>query len=84
MELLLGPLLFLLSAYFSATETAVYRANWIRLTEWAGRRVPGAGTALRDEAHTLVRIPMAPGAESLNAAVAASVLIYEARRRALA
>lgn len=47
MELLLGPLLFLLSACFSATETAVYRANWIRLTEWAGRRVPGAGTALR-------------------------------------
>jgi len=47
MELLLGPLLFLSSAFFSATETAVYRANWIRLTEWAGRRVAGAGAALR-------------------------------------
>jgi putative hemolysin len=46
-ELLLSSVLFLFSFYFSATESSVYRANWIRLTEWAGRRVPGAGTALR-------------------------------------
>jgi putative hemolysin len=46
-ELLLGILLFFLSGFFSAGETSVYRANWIRLTEWASRRVAGAGAALR-------------------------------------
>ena len=35
---------------------------------------------LRDLPHTLIRIPMVAGAESLNAAVAASLLLYEARR----
>jgi TrmH family RNA methyltransferase len=38
---------------------------------------------LRDLPHSLIRIPMVAGAESLNAAVAASLLIYEARRHAL-
>lgn len=33
--------------------------------------------------HTTIHIPMAPGAESLNAAVAASILILAARRHAL-
>jgi RNA methyltransferase, TrmH family len=33
--------------------------------------------------HTLVRIPMVAGTESLNAAVAAAILVYEARRHAL-
>ncbi|MBM3323517.1 HlyC/CorC family transporter, partial [candidate division WOR-3 bacterium] len=47
MELLLCALLFLLSGCFSAGEVMVYRANWIRLTNWANRRVPGAHTALR-------------------------------------
>ncbi len=46
MELLLGAVLMLLSGFFSAAETAVYRANWIRLTEWTRRRIAGAGTAL--------------------------------------
>ncbi|MFO7639019.1 MAG: CNNM domain-containing protein [bacterium] len=39
--------LVLLSGFFSGTETAVYRAHWVRLTNWAERRTPGAGTALR-------------------------------------
>jgi CBS domain containing-hemolysin-like protein len=46
MELLLCALLFLASGCFSASEVMVYRANWIRLTNWAGHKVPGARTAL--------------------------------------
>jgi putative hemolysin len=44
---LVGILLLLLaSASFSGTETALYRANWIRLTNWVERGRPGARTAL--------------------------------------
>jgi len=39
-------LLLLASAFFSGTETALYRSNWIRLTNWAERGVAGARTAL--------------------------------------
>jgi TrmH family RNA methyltransferase len=45
-----------------------------------GGEAHGPQDAARDLPHTLVRIPMVSGAESLNAAVAASLLIYEARR----
>lgn len=48
-----------------------------------GGEAHGLRDALRGLPHTLVRIPMVPGAESLNAAVAASLLIYEARRHVL-
>ncbi|MBN1564355.1 MAG: RNA methyltransferase [Anaerolineae bacterium] len=44
----------------------------------------GAGDALRDLLHTTIRIPMVAGAESLNAGVAASIVIYAARRHTLA
>jgi putative hemolysin len=47
MELLLGLLLILASGFFSGSETAVYRANWIRLTNWASRNIAGAKTALQ-------------------------------------
>jgi CBS domain containing-hemolysin-like protein len=39
-------LLLLASAFFSRTETALYRSNWIRLTNWAERGMAGARTAL--------------------------------------
>jgi TrmH family RNA methyltransferase len=40
-----------------------------------------AESAAQDVPHTLIKIPMEAGAESLNAAIAASILIYEARRQ---
>jgi len=44
---LIGILLLLgASAAFSGTETALYRANWIRLTNWAERGLAGARAAL--------------------------------------
>ncbi len=46
MELLLCAMLFFLSGCFSASEVMVYRANWVRLINWANRKVPGARTAL--------------------------------------
>ncbi|HDQ98744.1 MAG TPA: DUF21 domain-containing protein [candidate division WOR-3 bacterium] len=39
--------LILLSGFFSGSETALYRANWVRLTHWANRGRSGAGLALR-------------------------------------
>ncbi len=47
MELLFGFLLILATGFFSGSETAVYRANWIRLTNWASRSIAGAKSALQ-------------------------------------
>jgi putative hemolysin len=47
MELLFGFFLILATGFFSGSETAVYRANWIRLTNWASRNTPGAKSALQ-------------------------------------
>jgi putative hemolysin len=47
MELLFGFFLILASGFYSGSETAVYRANWIRLTNWASRNIAGARTALQ-------------------------------------
>ncbi len=47
MDLLVGFLLILATGFFAGSETAVYRANWIRLTNWAGRNIPGAKSALQ-------------------------------------
>jgi putative hemolysin len=46
MDLLLGTLLILATGFYSGSESAVYRANWIRLRHWAGRNIPGARAAL--------------------------------------
>lgn len=46
MELVGIILLLAASAFFSSTETALYRANWIRLSNWAERGVAGARAAL--------------------------------------
>lgn len=48
-----------------------------------GGEAHGFAAAAAQIPHNRVRIPMAPGAESLNAAVAAAVLIYAARAHAL-
>jgi putative hemolysin len=46
MDLLLGTLLILFTGFYAGSETAVYRANWIRLRHWVGRNIPGARSAL--------------------------------------
>jgi TrmH family RNA methyltransferase len=48
-----------------------------------GGEAHGFSRAAQTMPHTRIRIPMVAGAESLNAAVAASLLIYEARRHRL-
>jgi CBS domain containing-hemolysin-like protein len=47
MQLAAALALVVLSGFFAGSETAVYRAHWIRLTDWSRRRVAGAGLALR-------------------------------------
>lgn len=47
MELLALLILLLFSGFFSASEIAVYRANWIRLAHWVERRRGGAKLALK-------------------------------------
>jgi len=49
-----------------------------------GGEAHGFGQAAARVAHTRIRIPMAPGAESLNAAIAAAVLIFAARAHTFA
>ena len=46
-----------------------------------GNEGAGLPAEMQRSADTLVRIPLAGGVESLNAAVAASVLLYEAVRQ---
>ncbi len=54
--------------------------DWLRPSAIViGGEAHGPRTTIRDLPHTPVRIPMVTGAESLNAAVAASILIYAAR-----
>lgn len=48
-----------------------------------GGEAHGFAQSASDVPHQLIRIPMAPGAESLNAAVAASIMIFEAQRHRL-
>lgn len=47
MGLALALVLIPLSGFFSGSETAVYRVQWIRLTNWAAQRAGGAALALR-------------------------------------
>ena len=56
-------------------------ADWSRT--WAiiiGSEAHGAGDAARQLATTSIRIPMAADTESLNAAVAAGIIMFEAMR----
>ena len=45
-----------------------------------GNEGAGVGAALSAAAHRRVAIPLAPGVESLNVAVAAGILLYEVAR----
>jgi putative hemolysin len=47
MGLALALVLIPLTGFFSGSETALYRGQWIRLTTWAARKAGGAGLALR-------------------------------------
>jgi CBS domain containing-hemolysin-like protein len=47
MELLSTFLLIVITGFFEGSETAIYRANWIRITHWLNRRIPGAREATR-------------------------------------
>ncbi len=46
MDLLLGFFLIVIAGFYAGSETALYNANWIRLTNWVKRSLPGARTAL--------------------------------------
>jgi tRNA G18 (ribose-2'-O)-methylase SpoU len=46
-----------------------------------GNETTGLSTAWRDAAHQTVRIPITGAASSLNAAVAGTVVLYEASRQ---
>jgi len=48
---------------------------------WIGREGGGLPSAVLDRVSRRVRIPMAPGVESLSAGAAAAVLLYEAHRQ---
>ncbi len=63
-------------------DVSYQAADWAH--PWAliiGSEAHGASEGARILAHQQVYIPMASGAESLNAAVAAGILLFEARRQ---
>lgn len=63
-------------------ELEVWRADLRRpLLLVVGGEDRGLGRLVREKCDFLVRLPMQPGVESLNASVAAAVLLYEARRQ---
>lgn len=47
MELLATVILILGTGLYAGSETALYRASWVRLVNWLNRRVAGANLALR-------------------------------------
>ncbi|MBN1200755.1 MAG: RNA methyltransferase [Anaerolineae bacterium] len=66
----------------AAGETAYDAVDWTQpAVIVVGGEAHGFTTTAHAIPHTRVRIPMAAGVESLNAAVAASILVYEARRQ---
>jgi RNA methyltransferase, TrmH family len=61
---------------------ALWDVDWTRPTALiVGSEAFGAGAEARRLATTSVRLPMAGDAESLNAAVATAILLYEAQRQ---
>ncbi len=65
-------------------QTPYDKADWSQPALLiVGEEAHGLSEQARALPHTALRIPMVEGAESLNAAVAASLLIYAARRHAL-
>lgn len=63
-------------------EVSYYEVDWNKPTAVIiGNEAHGAGPEARKAATHLLRIPMPGGAESLNASVAASLVIFEALRQ---
>ncbi|MBM4464835.1 MAG: RNA methyltransferase [Chloroflexi bacterium] len=63
-------------------EQAYYEVDWTRPSALIiGGEAHGASRAARELATATIAIPMHSGAESLNAAVAASVILFEAARQ---
>ncbi len=63
-------------------EIVYTQADWSRpVALIVGGEAEGASEMARQVAYARVRIPMARGAESLNAAMAATVLLFESRRQ---
>ncbi|MBN9393509.1 MAG: RNA methyltransferase [Chloroflexi bacterium] len=63
-------------------EVSYYEVDWSKPTAVIiGNEAHGAGAEARKAATHLLRIPMPGGAESLNASVAASLIIFEALRQ---
>lgn len=74
-----GLHIYLADGYGDATYTAV---NWTH--PWAliiGSEAHGAGENARQLAQTRIAIPMAAETESINAALAAGIILFEARRQ---
>jgi TrmH family RNA methyltransferase len=66
----------------AAAGDSYTRVDWRpRLALVIGGEAQGAGDKARSLPHRLVNIPMAAGNESLNAAVAAAILLFEWRRQ---
>jgi TrmH family RNA methyltransferase len=47
---------------------------------WVGSEGAGLSRRVLDAAHALIHLPMRPGVDSLNVAVTAALVLYEARR----
>jgi TrmH family RNA methyltransferase len=65
-------------------ETSCYEANLARDIAFViGNEGAGPSSAFKDKASLIVNIPMPGGAESLNAAAAAAILMFESVRQGL-
>ncbi len=47
MELLGALLLILVTGFYAGTETALYRAHWVRLATWQKSKISGSGLSLK-------------------------------------
>ena len=66
----------------AAAETAYHAVDWMRPSALiVGGEASGAGQEAADLATGRISIPMAGGADSLNAAMAATVILFEAARQ---
>ena len=80
----MGETLAGLDLYAAAPDGALTytEPDWTRPSAVAiGSEAHGVSPAVRQLARATVRIPMRPGADSLNASAAAAVILFEAARQ---
>lgn len=65
----------------SGTDVFEWQGGYDKIALVVGSESHGVSKEAAASAHSLIRIPMAGGAESLNASVAAGILIYEIFRK---